>query len=138
MAGGGGDGGELDIEINLTALLDVLTNLLFFLMFGFAAQKASMDLDKGVELPSSNAEAPPEKALEVTLGREEFRVNKKPILTMKQVVGMADQPRIEPFYKELMKLKNERLPETIAAPEILLVLCDRTTRYGTLRRVLMT
>ena len=32
MAGGGGDGNEYEVNINLTALLDVLTNLLFFLM----------------------------------------------------------------------------------------------------------
>ena len=47
------------------------------------------------------------------------------------------QGKIEPFAKELLKLKAERHPETISAPEILLVLCDRTTKYGTLRKVLM-
>ena len=43
--GGGDSGSEYEVNVNLTAMLDVLTNLLFFLMFGFAAQQSSIELE---------------------------------------------------------------------------------------------
>jgi len=57
MAGGGGEGGsEYEVNINLTAMLDVLTNLLFFLMFGMSAQQSAIENEGGVQKAGNNAE----------------------------------------------------------------------------------
>ena len=68
MAGGGGESSEYEVNINLTALLDVLTNLLFFLMLGMAAQSSNMELDGGVTLPNSTSESQPIKPCRLPSG----------------------------------------------------------------------
>jgi biopolymer transport protein ExbD len=139
MAGGGGDS-EFEVSINLTALLDVLTNLLFFLMFGFAASKASMELDGKITLPESTAQMEPKKAVQITLARDELRVEKEVIAQFKdgQVVGVkADAPRIEPLLKRLTLVKKAQ-PAQGPDADVLFVLCDKDTPYNLLRRVLMT
>ncbi|MEK7703618.1 MAG: biopolymer transporter ExbD [Myxococcota bacterium] len=138
MAGGGGEGGELDIGINLTALLDVLTNLLFFLLFGFAAQRAEMDLDRGVTLPVSSADTPTQNAIEVTIARDELRVEKRTIAPITGGRAVTAAGRIEPLYKELSRLKRLNAPETLESPGVALIVCDKDTRYDLLKTVLMT
>src|SRR5690348_15360525 len=99
MAGGGGGDSEYEVNINLTALLDVLTNLLFFLMFGFAAQQVNMELEGGLTMPSSSAEAHPSKNITISVGARELKVEKQSIVRFKggHVVGGPAQGRIEPL-----------------------------------------
>ena len=123
MSGGGGDG-EYDVNINLTALLDILTNLLFFLMVGFMSSKASMELDGGMQLPTSTAQLEPKKAVQVPVARKELRVEKEVI---------ANEPLLQRL-QQIRKDKNVTGPEA----DILFVLCDKDTPYGLLRRVMMT
>jgi hypothetical protein len=82
MSGAGGDG-EFDVNINLTALLDVLTNLLFFLMFSYAAQQVSMEVQGGVTLPRSTAEEQPKQAINVSVGQRELRVEGALVATIR-------------------------------------------------------
>ena len=140
MAGGGGGGGDFDVNINLTALLDVLTNLLFFLMVGFAAQQASMEVDGGVRLPVSSADNPPKKALTVSVGQRDIRVEKEVVLPIKngQIVGAEPKGKIEVLYRKLLAAKEQKVASTLESPEILFVLADKDTPYAVLRRVMMT
>jgi biopolymer transport protein TolR len=139
MAGGGGDGGELDVNINLTALLDVLTNLLFFLMFGFAAQRASMEIDGSISLPVGKSKMPPQKTVQVTIAREELRVEKIVVAALKagKVTGNSGG-RIEPLYKRLVEVKQKRTPVAPADEDVLFILCDKDTPYALMRHVMMT
>src|SRR5688572_30851503 len=104
MAGGGDSGSEYEVSINLTAMLDVLTNLLFFLMFGFAAQQSSIELDAKINLPVSSAELPPKKAINVLIGRDQLRVEKEVVGAVKggRIVGVEGDGRIEPLYRSLV------------------------------------
>src|SRR3954470_4203848 len=98
---GGGEGGEYEVNINLTALLDVLTNLLFFLMMGAAAQSATVQLEGGFELPNSTSDLPMTKTLQVTISRRDLRVEKEPIIEVRDghVAGKADNVgRIDVLY----------------------------------------
>lgn len=139
MAGGGGDSSEYEVNINLTALLDVLTNLLFFLMLGMAAQSSNMELDGGVNLPDSTAESQPVKTLQVTIGVRDLRVEKEPIAQLQGglVVG-APSGRIAPLYNHLMKAKSDKRSKEIDVSDVLVVLCDKDTSYALLRQVLNT
>lgn len=139
MAGGGGDG-EYDVNINLTALLDILTNLLFFLMVGFMSSKASMELDGGMQLPTSTAQLEPKKAVQVTVARKELRVEKEVIAQLrdgKVVAAKSQEGKIEPLLQRLQVIRKDK---NVTGPEadILFVLCDKDTPYGLLRRVMMT
>lgn len=138
---GGGDGGEFEVNINLTALLDVLTNLLFFLMFGMAAQQTNMELDGGVALPTSSSESAPAKTISITVGQRDLRVEKQPVAQLKDghVVGIDDNhARIDPLYRRLLTLREEKSSKPKDAADVLLVLCDKDAPYVLLRRVLNT
>ena len=142
MAGGGEGGGEYDVNINLTALLDVLTNLLFFLMFGYAAQQVSMEVNACVRLPSSNAELAPKKSLKIVVGISELRIENEVVAPLKdgKVVLAGDIPdkRIEPLYVGLVRLREDKVVTSSDAPDALYVLCDKEAPYSLLRRVLNT
>ena len=141
MAGGGGDGNEYEVNINLTALLDVLTNLLFFLMLGFAAQSANMELDGGITLPGSSAEAHPDKTIQVSITRRDIRVDKAPVVTVsagRVENGPSGNARIEPLYKRLISVKTDKKSKALDVTDIIMVMCDKDTPYGLLHQVLNT
>jgi biopolymer transport protein TolR len=140
MAGGGGGDSEYDVNINLTALLDILTNLLFFLMVGFMSSKASMELDGGMQLPTSTAQLEPKKAVQVTVARKELRVEKEVIANLrdgKVVAAKSQDGKIDSLLQRLQQIRKDK---NVTGPEadILFVLCDKDTPYGLLRRVMMT
>lgn len=142
MAGVGGDS-EFDVNINLTALLDVLTNLLFFLMFSFAAQQVSMEVQGGVVLPHSTAEEAPKQAINVSVGQRELRVEGAMLAPIQNGQIPNTPPgasRIEVLYQRLVALREERIQQARAAgePEFLFVLCDKDAPYSLLRLVLKT
>lgn len=140
MAGGGGGDSEYDVNINLTALLDILTNLLFFLMVGFMSSKASMELDGGMVLPTSTAQLEPKKAVQVTVARKELRVEKEVIAQLrdgKVVAAKSQEGKIDPLLQRLQVIRKEK-NATGPEADILFVLCDKDTPYGLLRRVMMT
>src|SRR5689334_2254026 len=108
MAGGGGDGGEFDVNINLTALLDLLTNLLFFLMFSFAAQQVNMELEGGITLPTSTSDLAPKKAIQVMIGPRDLRVENNTIAPVANgVIPGTGHPstRVEVLYQRLVSLR---------------------------------
>ena len=137
---GGGESSEYEVNINLTALLDVLTNLLFFLMLGMAAQQMSIEEQGNIHLPSSNVETPPKQDAPVTLGQEELRVEGQVVAKVRngQIQAQIDKDgSIIPLRKRLTDLKGKRLPSTKDA-DVLFILCDKDAPYSTLRQVLMT
>jgi len=142
MAGGGDSGSEYEVNINLTAMLDVLTNLLFFLMFGLAAQQSAIELEGGVRLPVSSAELPPKHNTTVVVGERELRIEKEVIATVTggRLPGNSTS-RIESLYRRLVTLRGKRIAASgpkDAEEDTLLVLCDKTTPYALVRRVLVT
>jgi biopolymer transport protein ExbD len=143
---GGGEGGEYEVNINLTALLDVLTNLLFFLMMGAAAQSATVQLEGGFELPNSTSDAPMTKTLQVTIGRRDLRVEKEPIIEVRDghVAGKADNVgRIDVLFNRLQAIKNSK-PTPAAGkkkPEdadVVLLFCDKDAPYALMHQVMTT
>jgi biopolymer transport protein ExbD len=143
---GGGEGSEFEVNINLTALLDVLTNLLFFLMFGAAAQQVNMELDGGFDLPVSSSEAPAQKTAALTIGRHDLRLEKQPLLQINQgfIRGIPNhRARIDTLFERLQVLRNS---QSVAAKarggtdttDVLLVFCDKDTPYGLMHQVMDT
>lgn len=146
MAGGGGEGGsEYEVNVNLTAMLDVLTNLLFFLMFGLAAQQTAIENEGGVQLPVSKAELPPKKATNIVIGQRELRVDKEVVAAIHdgRLAQAVDEGRIEALYRKLVAVRGKRVASSSKQAnreddDVLMVLCDKNTSYTLLRRVLST
>jgi biopolymer transport protein TolR len=144
MSGGGDSGSEYEVNVNLTAMLDVLTNLLFFLMFGLAAQQTSIELEGGVQLPVSTAQLPPKKNTNVVVGERELRIDKEVIASIKdgRIQGTRDDGRVEALYRKLVTIRGKRVaaaaPGSEGEEETLFILADKKTPYSLLRRVMMT
>lgn len=142
MSGGGDSGNEYEVNINLTALLDVLTNLLFFLMVGMAAQQSSIELDVPIELPSSTAELPPKQTLTVTVTETQLLLDKEVVSAVRNGRIGTDTGRIEPLFRSLSVVHGKRVAAGAKAnqegEDTLFVLCDRRVPYALIRRVLTT
>jgi biopolymer transport protein ExbD len=137
MSGGGGDS-EYEVGINLTALLDVLTNLLFFLLFGYAAQQHSVE-SEGLTLPESSAEFEPKQDVKLMLSKKEIRVDGKVVARIKNgdVDGDTDaEGKVDPLYKTLVA-KRDRAGNKPDG-NVLFVLCDKDMPYKALRKVMTT
>jgi biopolymer transport protein TolR len=139
MAGGGG-GGELDVNINLTALLDVLTNLLFFLLMG-AASQATYEVQGQLVLPYSSASDPPQTStVEVMVGQKDLMVEDDVVSLIehgKLLAPLGENGRIEALFHALVKVR-QFTPKKEGEQDVLLVLCDKDAPYGLLKQVMMT
>ena len=139
MAGGGGEGSEFEVAINLTALIDVLTNLLFFLLFGYAAQQHSVEIEGSLHLPESSAELEPKRDVKLMVSTKEIRVDGKLVAQIKNgdvVSETSSDGRIVPLYKALVERRDRTGIKTEG--NVLYVLCDKDMPYKALRRVMST
>ena len=69
-----GSDNEMDVPLNLVALIDILTNILFFLLVSYASQELQLQQAQKVKLPSSYAQQTMKMATVVSLSEGELRV----------------------------------------------------------------
>ena len=81
MAGGGGGGGEYDVHLNLVPLIDILCNILFFLLMSFASQE--MKYEGNLELPSAGVNADADPVFSITVTKDELLVDKVRVAKVK-------------------------------------------------------
>jgi len=130
-------------RINLTALMDILSNIIFFLMASFGAQTLELTSASKVELPSSTSELSLKMSINVAVGLEELFVEDEPIgkLDQGRLVGL-DSERFHPKLEETLKrvraqrlAKNERPKDE---EEMILFVADKRLKYDTIDRVMKT
>ena len=138
----GGEEGAPE-RLNLTALMDILSNIIFFLMASFGAQTLELTSASKVQLPSSTSELSLKMSVSVAVGMEELFVEDEPIGRLEEgrLLGL-DGRRFHPKLEETLKrvraqrlAKNERKRD---ADEVILFIADRRLRYETLDRVMKT
>ena len=131
------------MRINLTALMDILSNIIFFLMASFGAQTLQLTSASKVELPSSTSELSLKMSINVAVGLEELFVEDEPIGKLKdgKLVGLDDE-RFHPKLEETLKrvraqrlAKNERPKDE---EEMILFVADKRLKYDTIDRVMKT
>jgi len=143
MAGGGGGSSEYDVPLNLVALIDVLTNLLFFLLIGFAAQEVQVKNADKIQLPSSNTKAEIELSVAVAITADEILIDHVPVARV--VNGQIDAPKegekIVPIYDRLNTLRAARQAETAGLSkddDVIFLLADKTAPFTLLGPVMKT
>lgn len=137
------EGADNPARVNLTALMDILSNIIFFLMASFGAQTLELTSAAKVELPSSTSELTLKMSVAVAVGMEELFVEEEPVGRLKdgQLLGL-DAQRFHPRLEETLKrvraqrlAKNERKKD---ADEVILFIADRRLHYSTIDRVMKT
>ena len=72
-----------DVNVNITALLDVMTVLLFFLIKSFTVSASALNVPKDMRLPSSITQVEAEEAVVLSLSNQFLRVNNQTIAILK-------------------------------------------------------
>jgi biopolymer transport protein ExbD len=133
-------------ELNITAMMDMMTILLVFLLKSFASSSAAVTASDDVKPPVSSTRASPKDTVAVTITPRNILVGEKEVLRLDNGQVPADQlqgrlvvPLDAALKKEVEKLKYiaERNP---AAPfnKELSVIGDKRVPYDLLLTVLYT
>ena len=141
MVVGGGSDEEIAVQLNLVPLIDILMNILFFLMIGFAAQELTYEGD--LKLPSAGVDNEFDLTLSVTISRSALLVEETPVA--KIVDGKLDAPmedwKIVPLYEKLNSIRVARQKETGGIGEtddVVFLFADKEVPYTLLSPVMRT
>lgn len=133
-------------ELNITAMMDMMTILLVFLLKSFASSSAAVTASEDVRPPVSTTRATPKDTVAVTITPKTLMVGDKEVLRLQNGQIPADKlqgrlvlPLDAQLKKEVDKLKYiaERNPDAPFSRE-LSVIADRKVPYDMLLTVLYT
>ncbi|MBI2376706.1 MAG: biopolymer transporter ExbD [Deltaproteobacteria bacterium] len=139
MAGGGGGGGEYDVQLNLVPLIDILTNILFFLLVGFASTDSKYE--GRLRLPSADTNIPPKSAVNIEIAKDQLVVEDLPIAKVAggKVLAPTDGDKIIPLYEKLNAVRKAKgAGPTTEDSDVVWLLCDRETPFTILSPVMKT
>jgi biopolymer transport protein ExbD len=145
FGGSSSGGGTPGVALNLTALMDILSNLLFFLLAAYAAQATEVEDKAEMRLPSSSSQVRLQLQLTVSITQHAIQVADVPVAHIEQgkLVEKADEEgKIPGLYAKLMSIKERRVEtgreqSTDVASGILL-LADKDTDSDVVTKVLKT
>jgi len=139
-----GGGGTASVALNLTALMDILSNLLFFLLAAYTAQSVEVDGKAGLKLPASSSQLALTPQVTITVTKTAIDVSGVPVANVAEgaIVGDLDaNGRIGPLFE---RLKNVRVSREAAGrgdlgeSDLVLLLADKETDARTISTVLRT
>lgn len=133
-------------ELNITAMMDMMTILLVFLLKSFASSSASITASEDVRPPVSTTRATPKDTVAVTITPRNILVGDREVVRLKdgripddKLQGRLVLPLDAQLKKEVEKLKYiaERNPSAPFSRE-LSVIADKKVPYDMLLTVLYT
>ncbi len=142
--GGGSGGGTPSVALNLTALMDILSNLLFFLLAAYAAQATEVENKAEMRLPSSTSQTRLQLQLTVSITQHAVQVADSAVSAIDKgrlVEADDEQGRIPSLYAKLMGIKERRAQagrEQAGEASGILLLADKDTDSEVVSRVLKT
>jgi biopolymer transport protein ExbD len=138
------DGSFQSVALNLTALMDILSNLLFFLLASYTTQSLEVEQKANLRLPASSSQLTLLPALNVSVTQKQILVANVPVVDLEgdRILGTVEaDDKIVPLYDRLKSVKAARaaagrddLPES----DLVLLLADRDTDSSVITRVLRT
>lgn len=138
-------------ELNITAMMDMMTILLVFLLKSYSASSLSINLSEALKLPASTSQVQPQDNISVTISLGEVAVNDRKAVGAENGVipaGYKEEGKADGFYigaiydalkKEVDKQKyiaqyNVKAPFTGRVN----IIADKRVPYRTLMEVLYT
>jgi len=161
MGGGGGSnfrGGKLTSKMRgrqvvssglmLTAMMDILTTILFFLMKNFSTIQSDFAQAKDLNLPYSSAITPPKPALQLVVTKDSIMLDGQLVGTI--VNGDIDKKDlykdgvlIVPLAQELKKQKDRSLyiqnhSDNHSFTGAIVLQADKSLKFSVLKKVIYT
>lgn len=139
-------------RVNITPLIDINANLLFFMMISASVQEDRLEAGDAVELPSSTSRrAQAGDLISIVVATDHVSVNEIEVMKLDQgVIKKRDiirrSERVRPLYKELRAKFQDLVQEEGAQPgaegedklPVILVQADKSLPYQTLSRIMRT
>ena len=144
FGGSSGGGGTVVPSLNLTALMDILSNLLFFLLAAYAAQATEVEDKAEMRLPSSSSQVRLQLQLTISITQHTIQVADAPVTSIEkgQLVEPVDEEgRIPSLYAKLLGIKERRAQagrEQTGEASGILLLADKDTDSDVVSKVLKT
>ncbi len=126
-----GERNKQGLDMNLVALIDIFTILLFFLLSS-ANGIESLPAHKGVKLPTSVVEAEPKPTVVVAISADQILVDGRVIASVAEVMG-AEGDLIASLQAELSQTRRQP-----SASKTLTIMGDKDIPYRLLRKVMVT
>lgn len=123
--------------LNLTALMDIFTILVFFLMVN--QSDVSVQSSDSIELPVSIADKQPEEQVTVLITKDDILVQGRAIVKTAEVIASKDE-EIAALKEELQYLA-QRTPiasDAINDGRPITIMGDKSTAYSLLKKVMNT
>jgi len=142
--GGGGGGADASLALNLTALMDILSNLLFFLLASYTAQSVEVEGQAGLKLPSSSSQLALTPQITITVTTSAIDVSGVPVGKLSNGALVSDldaSGTLPPLYDRLRTVKVSRESAgraDMADSDLVLLLADKGTDSKTISTVLRT
>jgi biopolymer transport protein TolR len=126
------------LDMNLVALIDVFTILIFFLLSG-ASGVELLTSPKAVKLPQSIAEKAPKETIVVVVSGTDILVDGRRVASVADVMANKGD-LIEPLKAELDLLANRQVvrAENQAQNQAITIMGDQNIPYSLLRKVMYT
>jgi biopolymer transport protein ExbD len=132
------------VALNLTALMDILSNLLFFLLAAYAAQATEVEDKSELRLPASTSQVRLQLQLTISITQTAIQVADVPVARV--VKGRLADPvdeegRIPALFAKLTSIKGNRAKsgkEQESEASGILLLADRDTDSDVVSKVLKT
>jgi biopolymer transport protein ExbD len=143
----GGSSGSVGTPVpalNLTALMDILSNLLFFLLAAYAAQATEVENKAEMHLPVSTSQVRLQLQLTISITQHFIQVADSPVTPIdkgKLVEPDDEQGRIPSLYAKLVGIKERRAQagrEQTGEASGILLLADKDTDSDVVSKVLKT
>ncbi len=130
-------------RLNLTALMDILSNIIFFLMASFGAQTLDLASASQVELPSSTSELSLKMSLSVAVGLSKLYVEDEPVSDLEsgRLLELDEERFIPSLERALRRVRAQRLAKNERprdADEVVLFIADKRLEFSTIDRVMKT
>ena len=144
FGGFGGGAGTAVPSLNLTALMDILSNLLFFLLAAYAAQATEVENKAEMHLPASTSQARLQLQLTVSITQHFVEVADSPVTPIengKLVEPEDEEGKIASLYVKLVGIKERRAQvgrDQAGEASGILLLADKDTDSDVVSKVLRT
>ena len=126
-----------DAQLNLIALIDIMSVLVAFLLI-YSTEVEVVQNSKGIEIPQSTAERKPQSAVVVMITREHIFVQGEPVTTIAEVQSTTT-PLVEPLREVLERpmLVSNGNDADMSAREVT-VIADKSLPFDIVKRVMAT
>lgn len=132
--------------LNITSMTDMFTILLVFLLQTYASSDFIVEIEKGVTLPVSSSLSNPTRAIKISVGSTDLKIEGKTIALLEnsdfkqQDISKKDKDFIEPLFNELNSKKEASSDNTNSDKEdrSVLILADSELNYKTIQKVMYT